>query len=610
MPHTNLIASHACFWFSLLCLCCAPQGRTDTQTPSEDGQSITKASPEAKTTKALIGTLAKGFQTSKFQRELYHKVLRQTPRDPNLRDTITALETQQFSDPTEITVLNYLKGLQSPGRTLPKVQQTKGAKRTPTMLEHISELCAISPQFSQRVHGTLGDRTASFCPEKSENKGFDVTRQDLPSLIGQGLNTQSASTAKGLLLLATIDDPSAGYALITVPPLNLGQPSKQLGMLSPLQLATIAWSIKDKNRASLRRVIENETLDERLFVRAALALAWHKDPAIHTKLPRLYTLERKSPNAIPKEILTRILSELDDTTTLQNVFRTIYQQTSLSDAVLSKIGSKRLSLDFLGTLISEALVASPSHAKAWVHLKDPALLPKVAWSKIFDANQDEQNSATLIRNLSRLKAPIPLTACKSLKSRFFQTAKDHTRDALIDILHRSQCLTTQDLEAEATLGTRSAIILKAVQTNDPNTYFLRRLRGKERGDASRVCEALIRHPKLVDALAPKVGFAKAIAQHLKTTKDSFPFLRLLTMLVKTSKPGDRLRMEPVLITALTPYIDGRAGGIHSDALVILEKIDSPKSVAQVLKVLKGLDKGTTREKLMLRFGHLLSRSAQ
>ena len=92
-------------------------------------------------------------------------------------------------------------------------------------------------------------------------------------------------------------------------------------MLKPLQLATIMWAHNPKNRQTLKEVLSNPSHPERSFVRAALALAWHHDEAARNALPKLFTLERKSPNAVPKLILTKVLSELDDVRSVENDFR-------------------------------------------------------------------------------------------------------------------------------------------------------------------------------------------------------------------------------------------------------------------------------------------------
>ena len=554
-----------------------------------------------------IDRLSLAIDKAEHQQALYHKKLRQLPRSPQIKRLVAQKTESEFSRSSSITSILYLKGLQTTPRPMPKSPSSPLTGRSPSMLEHVSELCRISQPFSRRLIKILGEQAGSFCQPAKKDNLFQLSEQDLAGLVSQGLNTQSSSHIRGLLLLSVLEATSVGHVLTTLPPINLGQRAKPLHMLRPLQLATVMWASKAKNRQTLAQLLNQKGLSERSFSRAALALAWHQDPAVHTILPKLFTIERKSPNAIPIELLANIVSNLDDSTTLNRVFRTIYETPTISTNLLSKIERGHLSSKFLATLISDALLKSASNPKAWVHLKDEQLIGAIDWIRILDAQSDSAQTALLLRNLARLNAPIPEKACPRFSGLFSDELQPHTRDALIKVLNDADCLSAERLQAESARGSLSAIIIQGLATSDPAASFLNQLNNNNRERAIRVSEALLPHPKIVESLKPQRLVMKALMRHLITKEGSFALLRLLALITKRAAAEELKAVNEEIVAAMKPYVDGSIGSIHTDALVILERTNSLESIKLIQSVLRGLNEGTTKERLMLRFGHLLGR---
>ena len=89
MTASNLARLTFCLLLPLLWLACTKTPPSDAKPTAKPEAPSTESSTRNPTLDAILQTLAKGLESSKFQRELYHKVLRQTPRTPDLKQEIT-----------------------------------------------------------------------------------------------------------------------------------------------------------------------------------------------------------------------------------------------------------------------------------------------------------------------------------------------------------------------------------------------------------------------------------------------------------------------------------------------------------------------------------------
>ncbi|MGB0646507.1 MAG: hypothetical protein ACPGQS_04985 [Bradymonadia bacterium] len=535
--------------------------------------------------------------------QLYERALRLHKPSQNSSIYQHLLADGTSRSQAETTALLYLSD-QRTERLIPPSKSSSAYPRRHNFSTKLREVCTMSQDFKKRLEAAFGAQVVtSVCPDSAAHS-LALKQNQAGVIVREGLRARTATQRKHILLLATLDSPSALAPLIALPTINLGSPIKQLFGLDGLDIALISASTQTHHRTHLVQLLEKNELTERERSRVLFALAWHKEPKAQAIAVELFGKKRQLLKR-STESLIALAARIEKQETLQAILEEVYQWPNGSARFSEVFKAETIDAEFWGGLITRSLIKNVNHGLSWTDIGKKAIRPYVDIETIFEASVKSTSVEYLVRHLTRSDVTLTTRQCKLFHGRLNNTEPGHTLDALIKLLDQNKCITDEELETKMREGSPIATLLLGRRSMDSNVFFLNRLKAKDLKTVWSTAKGLLSDYQAIQLLTPPNAFAEQLALRLSPKKENFYVLRLLKTIVKKMSDDQRKQLSKSFITNLTPYANGKIGSIHPDALIVFELINTPQSISIIAKTLRNLKPGQVQIKLMNRFGHVL-----
>lgn len=549
--------------------------------------------------------LGKSIEEATSIVELYHQKLRSLSRGPTPSDR--ASSKQQAGTPTlaERTASLYLSATPKTPILVPHIPSGASAKRAVTLLSQIAQLCEMSGIFQQRFNRAFGAKVGvQVCPTKMVKETLKLDTSNMATLVYQSINGRTATQRKNLLLLASLNVVQGLAPLVALPTLNLGQRVKVLSGLEGLDIGLIVAAVHPIHRAYLTKRLTSPQLTARERSRLAFSLAWHSQPEALPFVPSLF--DAKGPiKARSNEALISLIIRINDQETLRKVLYLEYSKTNTSGRIVSHIKTQGVGARHWAKLITKTLSSTVNHTQAWRDLSRVGVGREVEWERVLLHNQTGSKLANLVRRLAQHKTELSPSQCTAFSTQSHLLTVPHAQETLLGLLHRGGCISSKSIMAAMKNGSPMATLISGRSSARPNQFFLRQLGHADQRIASIAAQALLLDPKVVEGLKPVNRYAEVLSKQLQPKVQNFYILRLLKELITQVQDATTLNLGEPFIRRIAPFATGKVGEIHTDALLILEKLDTRPARKVIKTALKALNPGQVRVKLFTRFGHIL-----
>ena len=557
-------------------------------------------------TMARLESLAEVISTQPHQVRLFHQNLKLLEIDPDLRQAAAATKFEGYGlNPYFETARLYIQGASSPRLNIDAQTLVGRQTRTPSFLEHITLLCRTSSRFAGLIRQEFPDGFGTSCSgTTTETK--ELAEGDLPRLLWQSLRTATANQSRLLLLASTLDDPRAASALVSAPPLSLGRLTKVLAMLKPLQLATIFYAANIEHRGVLMKLLDSDNVTARVKSRVVLALAWHGDPRVDAHLPWLFSSKLTKGETISTDALALVAERIQNPDIGAAIFSTMFASTNVSTEKLSKLALRSVPAETVSRLVTTALTKKPGHPKAWFELQSADKFSSVDWRQVFESNVSTDGMNTILLNLVHNENKLPKDACVALIETHAETLDKRGVDLALRVTRRSDCLSDQSVAKFVGRGSGEAQFILFSRAKDTEKRLVDFFKQCQTDTCVTFANTLLQKTMELKGLKNKVSLIKVFLKKLPATPTPYPFLRLTKTLVAQISDRDRRVCAPQILEVMPGFVFGQNKKIHTDALVILETLGTKPAKNIIRKALGMLNEGSVRDKLYLRFGHLLS----
>jgi hypothetical protein len=553
--------------------------------------------------------LANTIEAARSTVELYHQTLRGLAGKMAIASTPPSfVQSDSPKRLAEVTAEMYLSGDPNSPDLVPHNASKGTTGRLSILLDRLEQVCRLSPIFQARFNqafGVLDTPKAELCPIGAAGSQFLLDKSSVPTLTRQSMNGRTATQRMNLLFLSTLDNAHALAPLLALPTLNLGQRSKVLFGLNGLDIALLVALAHGPHRANLTQRLTTPTLTERERDRVAFGLAWY---GVAKALPYVPSLFDPKGEIQPRSnhALSELARRIEDQETIQQILKVQYAKTSNGGRITSHIDTKTVGASYWANLITQTLTINVNHGQAWRDLAREGVVSKVDWEAVLNGHPRDPGQADLIRRLVQHKVVLSLHQCESYRTTIKALTQPHAQEALLTLLSRSRCLSDESVQASMAAGSPMATLITGKRSADPRAFFLARLNDPNHQIASLASQALLLDQKTVALLTPIEPYAQALSKQLQPKVQNFYTLRLLKQLVMLKDRDTKLLLNRQFIARLTPFATGAIGEIHTDALLILERLNTPDARKVIRVSLMGLKPGQVRVKLMSRFGQFLS----
>lgn len=555
---------------------------------------------------AKLRKLGAAIASQPHQVRLFHQNLKLLDIDGDLRHAVASeVHLDGTKSPYSETAKLYIQGSSSPRINIDAQNLVGRQTRTPSFLEHVTLLCRTSNRFATLVRQEFSDGFGASC-SGTNTATKELKNGDLPRLLWQALRTSTANQSRLMLLLSTLEDPKAASALVSVPPLSLGRLTKVLSMLKPLQLATIFYAAKTENREALLKLLEPTDVDDRVRSRVVLALAWHGDSRVDVHLPWLFSTKLSQGVSISADALALVAERIKNPDIGAAIFSTMFASADVSTEKLSKLMLRSVPAETVARLVTSALIKQPGHPKAWFGLQSSTTFAAVDWRKVFEANVTGEGMNTILLNLVHNKNKLPKDACVELLDEYAEKLDERGVDLALRVSRQSDCLSDQTVERFVRQGSGEAQFILFSRAEDSEKRLVGFFEACLTDDCVRFANTLLQKTVELKHLKDKVSLIKIFLKKLPSTPVPYPFLRLTKTLFAQISETERRACGSQVLAVMPNFVFGQNKQIHTDALVILEQLGTEPAKKIIRKALGMLNEGQIRDKLYLRFGHLLS----